>query len=68
VHVCMCAHASGVAGVRVVSHTLAESEGCLPDVKSSREYPCDVVLNDVFCDSGQDFHALVTNKHQIVFW
>jgi hypothetical protein len=49
--------------VGVVSHTLAEPEGCLPDVILIRAY---VALNDVLWDNHQDFHALGANKRQIV--
>jgi hypothetical protein len=63
----MCAYASGVIGVKVVEHTLTEPERCLPDVRSIRAYICDVVLNDVLCDSLQDSHALAANGCQIFF-
>jgi hypothetical protein len=52
--------------VGVVSHTLAEPEGCLPDVILIPAYLCDVALNDVLWDNHQDFHALGANKRQIV--
>jgi hypothetical protein len=63
----MCAYTSGAAGVGVVYHTLTEPEGCFPDVKSMRACLLDVVPNYVSFDSIQDLHALVANKHQIVF-
>jgi hypothetical protein len=63
----MSAYASGLAGVGVVYHTLAETEGCLPDIMSIHASLCDVALNDVLCDNHLDFHALVANKRQIVF-
>jgi hypothetical protein len=65
-YACMCAYASGVAGVGVVKHTLAEPEGCWPDVRSIVAYLCDVVLNDVLCDTLHDVHALAANRRQIV--
>jgi hypothetical protein len=40
----MCAYANGVEGVGVVYHTIAQPEGCLPDVKSIRACLCDVVM------------------------
>jgi hypothetical protein len=66
-YVCMCTCASGVAEAGIVKQTLVKPEGCLPDAISIRAYPCDVVLSDVLCDSLQDYHALVANKHQIIF-
>jgi hypothetical protein len=63
----MCARATGVAGVGVVLHTLAEPEDYFPDVILIRTYLCDVSLNDVLCDNHRDFHILVANKLQIVF-
>jgi hypothetical protein len=58
---------TGVVGVGVVYHTLAEPEDYLLDVILIRAYLCDVVLNDVLCDNHQDFHVLGANKCQIIF-
>jgi hypothetical protein len=63
-----CGRATGVAGVGVVQHTLAEPEDYLLDVILIRACLCDVALNDVLCDNHRDFHVLVANKCQIVFW
>jgi hypothetical protein len=60
--------ATGVAGVGVVQHTLAEPEDYLLDVILIRAYLCDAVLNDVLCDNHRYVHVLVANKRQIVFW
>jgi hypothetical protein len=62
-----CGRVTGVAGVGLVLHTLAEPEDYLPDVIRIRAYLCDVALNDVLCDNHRDFHVLVANKRQIVF-
>jgi hypothetical protein len=62
-----CGRATGVAGVGVVYHTLAEPADYLPDAILIRACLCDVALNDVWCDSLRDFYVLVANKRQIVF-
>jgi hypothetical protein len=62
-----CARTAGVEGVGVVEHTLAEPEGCLPDVILIRACLCDFALNDVLCDNVRDFHVLGANKCQLVF-
>jgi hypothetical protein len=46
---------SGVAGVVLVYHTLAEPEDYLLRVILIRACLCDVALNDALCDSLRDF-------------
>jgi hypothetical protein len=62
-----CGRARGVAGVGLVSHTLAEPEDYLLHVMTSGAYLCDVALNDALRDNMRDFCVLVANKRQIVF-
>jgi hypothetical protein len=59
--------ARGVAGVKVVYHTLAEPEDYLFHVILSGAYLCDVALNDALCDNLQNFHVLGATKRGIVF-
>jgi hypothetical protein len=62
-----CGRTRGVVGVGVVYHTLAEPEDYLLHVILSGAYPCDVALNDAFCDNLRDFNVLVANKRRTVF-
>jgi hypothetical protein len=58
---------TGVAGVGVVYHTLAEPEDYLLHVILSGAYLCDVALNDALCDNLRHFHVLGANKRLLIF-
>jgi hypothetical protein len=58
---------TGVTGVGVAYHTVAEPEDYWLHVILSGAYLCDVALNDALCDNLLDFHAMGANKRRIVF-